>query len=160
VHVPGHSDDMSALWWEQEGVLLAGDAAQGTGSRPGSCPLYFGNIAQARASIKRLLDVPFRTLHVAHPFGRLSTDERQTTFDSATGQAFLHESLTALDILEEALRAALRDNGEAEFPDLARAATDVMQQANRWALAPDPLTGVPPNAAPTLYRLWREIASE
>ncbi|MGN6676048.1 MAG: MBL fold metallo-hydrolase [Thermomicrobiales bacterium] len=159
VHVPGHSDDMSALWWEQEGVLLAGDAAQGTGSRPGSCPLYFGNIAQARASIKRLLDVPFGTLHVSHPFGRPGTTGRQATYDGPTGQAFLRDSLTALDIMEEALRDALRDNGEAEFPDLARAATAALQRANRWDITPDPLTGVPANAAPTLYRLWREIAS-
>ena len=63
--------------------------------------------------------------------------------------------------MEEALRAALRDSSdEAIFPDLARAATEYLVAAARWPLAPDPLTGVPTNAAPTLYRLWREMDGE
>lgn len=158
LHVPGHSDDAIALWWEAEGVLIAGDAAQGTGSRPGSGPLYFGSIAQARASIARLRAIPFRTLHTSHFFGRLGTEERLAVYDGDAGRAFLDDSLAALDLLEEALRAALRDNpDEATFPDLARAATDHLIAADRWSLAPDPLTGVPTNAAPTLYRIWREM---
>lgn len=38
LHAPGHSNDHVALFWEREGVLVAGDAAQGTGSRLGGCP--------------------------------------------------------------------------------------------------------------------------
>lgn len=157
LHLPGHSDDHIALYWEREGVLIAGDAAQGAGSRLGGCPLYFGRISEARASIGRLLEAPFRTLHVSHPFGRLSTQERATQYGTADGLAFLGESLTALDMLEEALGAALRDNPDAEFPALARAATEHLARAGRWPLEPDPATGVPAGAAPTLYRLWREM---
>src|SRR4051794_1527472 len=161
LHVPGHSDDAIALWWEDEGVLIAGDAAQGTGSRPGSGPLYFGSVAQARASIARLRDIPFRTLHTSHFFGRLGTGERTAVFDGDEGRAFLTESLDTLDLLEEALRAALQESpDETSFPDLARAATDHLVAAARWPLTLDPLTGVPTNAAPTLYRLWREMDGE
>ncbi len=92
IHVPGHSEDAIALWWEQEGILFAGDAAQGTGSRPGAGPLYFASIAQARASIARLRALPFRTLYTSHFFGRTSTMERAARYDTAEGRAFLDES--------------------------------------------------------------------
>ena len=160
IHAPGHSDDSIALWWADEGVLIAGDAAQGTGSRPGSCPLYFGSITQARASIARLRELPFTTLHTSHFFGRPGREERVASYDAETGRAFLEESLGALDTLEEALRAALAANPDDDFPLLARAATEQLVALDRWPVAPDPLTGVPTNAAPTFYRLWREIGAE
>lgn len=161
VHTPGHSEDSIALWWEREGILLAGDAAQGTGSRPGCGPLYFGVIAQARASIARLREIPFRTLHTSHFFGRPGTAERRATYDAEAGRAFLSESLEALDHLEEALHGALQANPEdATFPALARAATERLLASERWSLVADPLTGVPANLAPTLYRLWQEMGGE
>ncbi len=157
LHVPGHSDDHVALWSERDGVLIAGDAAQGTGSRRGGCPLYFGGIGQARMSIKRLKEVPFATLHVSHPFGRIGVDERATIYDSAGGRAFLDDSLAALDALEEALRAALRDHPAAPFPELARSATDHLARAAPWPIVPDPVTGVPAAAVPTLHLIWQEM---
>lgn len=158
IHVPGHSEDAIALWWESEGVLFAGDAAQGTGSRLGAGPLYFASIAQARASIARLRALPFRTLYTSHFFGRTSTTVRVAQYDTAAGQAFLAESLTALDRVTEALRAALRENPEeSTFALLARAATEHLLANTAWGLVADPLTGVPDNLAPTLYRLWQEI---
>ncbi|HET8629569.1 MAG TPA: MBL fold metallo-hydrolase [Thermomicrobiales bacterium] len=156
IHAPGHSADMTALYWEREGVLIAGDAAQGTGSRVGSGPLYFHSVRDARASIARLREVPFATLHVSHPFGRLGGGERATTFDRAGGLAFLDESLAALDAIEEALRAAQRAQPAAAFPDLARAAAGELRRAGRWPLAVNPATGMPDNLAPTLYVMWRE----
>ena len=159
LHVPGHSADMTALYWEREGVLIAGDAAQGTGSRAGSCPLYFHSIADARASLARLREIPFGTLHVSHPFGRLGTAERATTFDRDGGLAFLADSLAALDILEEAVRAALRRQPDADFPALARAATEELRRLDRWPLEPGPDGHVPANAAPTLHNLWRELTA-
>ena len=161
VHAPGHSDDSIALWWADEGLLIAGDAAQGTGSRAGAGPLYFGSIAQARASIARLRDLPFRTLHTSHFFGRPGSEERTASYDAEAGHAFLDESLAAIDTLEEALRAALAASpDDADFPTLARAATEHLIALDRWPLDPDPLTGVPANVAPTFYRLWREIGAE
>ena len=158
IHVPGHSEDAIALWWEQEGVLFAGDAAQGTGARPGAGPLYFASIAQARSSIARLRDLPFRTLYTSHFFGRIGTTERVAQYDAATGRAFLDESLAALDRVTEAFQAALReDQEEPTFAHLARAATEQLLATTDWGLVADPLTGVPDNLAPTLYQLWQEI---
>ena len=160
LHVPGHSADSIALWWESEGILIAGDAAQGAGARPGGGPLYFESIVQARASVARLREIPFRTLHTSHFFGRLGSSERRASYDAAEGRAFLDESLEALDLLEGALHTARRANPEeTDFPALARAAIDPLLATGRWTLTPDPLTGVPVGLAPTLYRLWREMES-
>jgi glyoxylase-like metal-dependent hydrolase (beta-lactamase superfamily II) len=157
VAVPGHSDDHVALYWEDEGVLVAGDAAQGTGSRAGACPLYFADVGEARASIRRLLEIPFRTLHVSHPFGRLGTEERATTYGGEEGQAFLRESLTALDAMEEALREARKDGQDSTFPELVRAATERLRQADRWPLRIPPAMGIAANSVPTFAGLWREM---
>ncbi|MEJ7763471.1 MAG: MBL fold metallo-hydrolase, partial [Thermomicrobiales bacterium] len=153
---PGHSDDHVAYWWEREGILIAGDAAQGTGSRPGSGPLYFSSVRDARASLAHLAAIPFGTLHVSHPFGRLGRDERATAFEAADGQAFLAESLATLDLIEDAFTAALAARPGESFPVVAREAAGRLVAGDRWPLRPDPTTGVPPNLAPTLHTLWRE----
>jgi glyoxylase-like metal-dependent hydrolase (beta-lactamase superfamily II) len=157
LHVPGHSDDHIALWDERDGMLIAGDAAQGTGSRRGGCPLYFASVRQARASIRRLREVSFGTLHVSHPFGRIGIDERATTYDGAGGRAFLDDSLAALDALEDALLMALRDHPAGSFPELARSASGHLAHTAPWAVNPDPATGVPAAAAPTLHLIWQEM---
>ena len=157
LHLPGHADDHVGLFWEREGVLIAGDAAQGTGSRVGGGPLYFGSVRMARASLARLLAVPFRTLHVSHPFGMLGTDDRATTYGAAGGRAFLAASLDVLDTTEAAVRAALRRRPAEPFPAFARAVTAELERAGRWPLRPDPQTGVPPNAAPTLAGFVAEV---
>lgn len=155
LETPGHAVDHVALYWAREGVLIAGDAAQGTGSRVGSGPLYFGSVDEARESIGRLRAVPFRTLHVSHPFGRLGTEERVRTYDGAGGRAFLDESLAALDMMEEAVGGAVRDAPEAGFQEIARRATERLVRAGRWALRPSSTTGVAVNTAPTMHHFWR-----
>lgn len=157
IHAPGHSADLLAYFWEAEGVLIAADAAQGTGSRVGGCPLYFTSAAQARGSILRLLEVPFRTLHTGHPFGRLTTADRTTAYDHAAGVAFLNDSLEAIDLMEAALAGATRAEPDLPFPATVAAAIDRLQSDARWTLADDPGLGVPMGAAVTFNTLRREI---
>ncbi len=120
IDVPGHSADHVALYWASAGVLFAGDAAQGTGSRRGGCPLYFESVRQARASINRLHQIPFRTLYLSHPFGRLQGEQRATSYSTAEGDAFLRESLEALTMMEEAMQST---KGAASRDPLSRAGT-------------------------------------
>ena len=157
IHAPGHSEDLVALFWEDEGVLILADAAQGTGSRPGGCPLYFTSCVEARSSITKLMDVPFRTLHTGHPFGRLSTAERTTSYDAVAGKAFLAESLEAIDMLEIALTATQRDQPELPFPATVAATIDLVRRDGRWTPVDDPGLGVPMGAAVTLDTLRREL---
>lgn len=159
IHVPGHSDDMTALYHEHDGILLSGDAAQGTGSRAGSCPLYFASVTAARHGIQRLLEVPFNRLEVSHPFGRLSTAERAQSFDRVTGQAFLRESLEALEILEAVTHEATTAHPGAPFPDIARDASRRLRQRNAWPVELSDPGNVPPNAAPTLFHIWNDLRS-
>ena len=156
VAAPGHSDDHVAYWWEREGVLIAGDAAQGTGSRVGSGPLYFDSVVTARSTLARLAAIPFQTLHVSHPFGRSGTEERATAFDAAAGKAFLAECVTVIDLIEDAFTSAVAALPGDPFPAVARDASRRMVAGGRWPMRPDATTGVPPNLAPTLHTLWRE----
>jgi len=157
IDVPGHSADHVALYWASAGVLFAGDAAQGTGSRRGGCPLYFESVRQARASISRLRQVPFRTLYLSHPFGRLQSDQRATSYSTAEGDAFLRESLEALTMMEEAMQSTRSLPAETPFLDRAQAATAHLQQTAPWPLQLHPVAGVPSSAAPTFARIWQEI---
>ena len=78
---------------------------------------------------------------------RLGTDERVAAYDGDAGRAFLTDSLDALDLLEEALRAALRDSpDETTFPDLARAATTMRWRDGSTAKAEPPAKGAIPGA--------------
>lgn len=157
IHVPGHSDDMTALYHERDGVLLTGDAAQGTGSRAGSCPLYFASVSEARRGIQRLAEVPFTQLEVSHPFGRLSTAERRQSFDRTSGLAFLRESVEALDILEAVVADAVAAVPGAPFPGVAREASRRLSAQGSWHVDLTDAGSVPPNAAPTLYRIWNDL---
>jgi glyoxylase-like metal-dependent hydrolase (beta-lactamase superfamily II) len=157
IHAPGHSEDLVALFWEDEGMLILADAVQGTGSRPGGCPLYFTSCTDARASIKRLMDVPFRALHTGHPFGRLSTAKRTTSYDAAAGKAFLAESLEAIDLLESALEETMRDQPELPFLATVAATIDRVRKGGRWSPVDDPGLGVSMGAAVTLDTLRRDL---
>ena len=153
IHIPGHSDDHCALLWVEEGVLIAGDAAQGTGSRIGGCPLYFQSIAAARASIHRLQGIPFQRLHVSHRFGRPGLDERTQHYDRAGGQAFLQGSLDALDWMEEALAEAHREQPAAPYVDQLAGAVGHLERAGHWELGRDPVTDFPWGAPVTFFRM-------
>ncbi len=159
IHTPGHSDDHIALYWASEGILFAGDAAQGTGSRRGGCPLYFTSVQQARASLARLRQVPFRTLYLSHPFGRLRSDRREISYGAAEGDAFLEESVEALDIMAEAMQATMHLPAETGFLARARVATDHLKRQACWPVQPHPVAGVPSSGAPTFSLIWQEIAA-
>lgn len=157
VHVPGHSEDMTAFYHERDGVLLTGDAAQGTGSRVGSCPLYFASVSAARRGIQRLMEIPFNQLEVSHPFGRLSSRERSQSFDRDTGLAFLRESIEAIDLLETLIREAMGALPGASFPDIARDASRRLAARDAWPVDLNDGGDVPANAAPTLYHIWHDL---
>lgn len=157
LHAPGHSTDMTAFYHARDGILIAGDAAQGTGSRLGSCPLYFHSTRVARASIARLREVPFQVLHVSHPFGRLTTERRESVYDRREGLAFLDESLQALDLLAALVGQATAELPGAPFPEVARWTARLLARAGHWPVTIEPALGVPANAAPTLHLLWREL---
>ena len=115
-----------------------GDAAQGTGSRPGSWPalLRLDRARPAPAS-PACARSPFRTLHTSHFFGRpghrrarLGLRRRTPAAPSST------QSLDAASTsMEEALQTALRDPRRTSRTSrlLARAATDQLLTARPLA---------------------------
>lgn len=98
IETRGHTWGHCAYFDSASGALFTGDAVQGHGAP--SCdgqsvfaPLYL-DVAEARAGLRRLLDVPFRLLCPAHvpPMAR---DE---------GLAFLHDSLSYIDTADQIAR--------------------------------------------------------
>ncbi len=67
LHLPGHTKGSVGYYWEEEGILIAGDAIQGLGSPDGSLPIIF-DLPDYKESINRLLDLPLRTLVFTHAY--------------------------------------------------------------------------------------------
>jgi len=98
VETRGHTWGHCAFYDPASGALFTGDAVQGHGVR--SCdgstvfaPLYL-DVADARAGLHRLLTHPFELLCPAHV----------APMERAEGLAFLRDSLTFIDEVEEIAR--------------------------------------------------------
>lgn len=107
IETRGHTWGHCAYFDAASGALFTGDAVQGHGVP--SCdgqtvfaPLYL-NVAEARQGLRRLLDVPFRTLCPAH-VPAMPRDE---------GLAFLHDSLSFIDTADQIARDLVSASGTA-----------------------------------------------
>ncbi len=67
IHAPGHTAGSISLYWEDERVLLTGDAVQGRGSRCGGLPIY-ESVQEYRRSLERLAGLPVQHLLLGHWF--------------------------------------------------------------------------------------------
>ncbi|KZK77837.1 putative metallo-hydrolase [Pseudovibrio sp. W64] len=63
IHTPGHSPGGIALWEKATETLIAGDIVY---DGPLVTDCYHSNMADYIASMKRLLDIPVRTIHGGH----------------------------------------------------------------------------------------------
>lgn len=146
IHCPGHTPGHVAYWWEEEGVLLTGDAAQGFGSRPGGYPLYH-DAPDYRRSLERLLRLDCRMLCLGHAFHGGTLINTPVRKGPETG-AFIQASITAADTIQRAIAEATKRNPHASKREIALAALaeliyDIPQLRIRR-------TGMPMLAGPTL----------
>ena len=146
IHCPGHTPGHVAYWWEEEGVLLTGDAVQGFGSRPGGYPLYH-DAPDYRRSLERLLRLDCRMLCLGHAFHGGTLINTPVRKGPETG-AFIQASITAADTIQRAIVEATKRNPHASKREIALAALaeliyDIPQLRIRR-------TGMPMLAKPTL----------
>ena len=67
LHTPGHTAGSLSLWHEEEGVLIAGDALEYRRGRLAlPSRLFTADMAQAKASIRRLAALEVRVLLLSH----------------------------------------------------------------------------------------------
>jgi glyoxylase-like metal-dependent hydrolase (beta-lactamase superfamily II) len=116
VETRGHTWGHCAFFDPASGALFTGDAAagHGTASSDGTdvfAPLYV-DVAEARAGLRRLADVPFTVLCPAHV----------PAMPRAEGLAFLADSLTFIDEAERCARALVTEHRASPLrtSDLAR----------------------------------------
>jgi len=114
VHLPGHSPGHTGVWLPEAGVLIAADAAMGTGIRRLDGELLYApqffSPSVYRATIERIAEL--------RPAIMLCTHE--PVLEGAAIDAFLEQSREAVDALEAHVEASLRD-GARTLPELCAA---------------------------------------
>ena len=155
IHTPGHAPGHIALYWEREGVLIAADAVQVWGSRPGGYPLYWDARAY-RASLDRLAGLDVNLLLMGHWF-RGPWAVPSPVRDRATAREAIEESRAVSAAIEEAVQAALQQSPEGSPLEIARAAVQAL--AYRMPTLLDRRSGLPGNGAISLASHIRQARS-
>jgi len=103
VHLPGHTQGSVGFYWEDEGILFAGDAMQGVCGHGGGLPIL-DDPAAFDGSLERVLKMPLQIMVHAHPFRGLTTPHA-TVLRGAEIQEFLKECLEFSRMVREAARS-------------------------------------------------------
>ncbi len=152
VHTPGHTPGSTSFFWASAGIMFSGDAVGGRGSRANGYPLYFSARDYGR-SIKRLLEMPIATLAQAHNY-RWSAPTQENLRAGADARKTLEESLA---VLEDAVRAELKDNPRIAFQDLFW--NVVRRTSAALGNDPDPKE-IPNGAVASIATHWREATGQ
>lgn len=160
MHVPGHSHGSCALLIENEGILIAADAAQARGSRPRRFPFVFADPADYLNTQRRLAALKPATLCLGHAY--LWHGARSPVQHASEAHAFLMESCDIAGQLDawaraeaERVRDAREPNDWPAFQDFARG----MLTRARDTLDTDYVPGepIPDWATASLWQYWRMI---
>jgi len=118
LHTPGHTPGSASFLWESEGWLFSGDAVNGRGGRANGFPLYF-DATDYITTLKRLRDVPITTLAQAHRY-RWSAPTQEAIRTGAEVHQTLDDSMSAWQVIDDAVRTALQADANVAFPELVR----------------------------------------
>lgn len=146
IHLPGHTPGSIGYYWESEGMIFTGDAAQGHGARPGGYPLYF-NASEYRRSLETLAGIDMNVLCLGHSYfggGALNDPTRR----GEACQPFLRESMRLADAFHRAAAEAVRQMPETSKLEIARAALSELIYVSPQLWARD--TRMPTQSGPTL----------
>lgn len=114
VHLPGHSPGHTGVWLPDARVLIAADAAMGSGIRKLDGGLLFApqffSPSVYRATLARIVELRPAILLCTH----------EPVLEGAAVDAFLEASREAVDVLEAYVEASLRD-GARTLPELCAA---------------------------------------
>lgn len=121
IHVPGHTWGHVALWSEQERILIAGDAVQGSGAPylgvpgQGTGLPYYLDAGAYRQSLGRLRALGAETLVVAHELPPANT--RVISGANAVTEA-IRASLLEADRLEEMILEGIPESRGATLAEI------------------------------------------
>jgi glyoxylase-like metal-dependent hydrolase (beta-lactamase superfamily II) len=126
VHTPGHTQGSVCYYWESERLALCGDSALGLSSRPGGLPLIYYP-ADFERTIDRLLGMDIATLALGHHY-RTLTVPRDSVHLGPNVKTYLRACREIADVISDSLRRAAASRPDADFLEVARAATDFVAE--------------------------------
>jgi len=122
VHLPGHTEGSVGFYWEDEGILLAGDAMQGVCGHGGGLPIL-DDPAAFESSLERVKNLPINTLVHSHPFRGLTTAQKAILRGAEINQ-YLEECCEFMKILKNAAKSVAPDFSKKPFLELYDAVID------------------------------------
>ena len=156
IHLPGHSPGSIAYYWEAKRIAFVGDAVQGQGSKPGTYPLYYSARRYAQ-SMRRLASLNIETLALAHRY-LWSQESRDALRSGEAAEKTVQDSIAVVEMIHQAVAAALKQHAGAGFLPVALAATQAL--AAEMPFTVDPRTGLPTGLPATLFAHYTELTSE
>lgn len=128
INAPGHTLGCVILWWEREGIAIAGDSILGGGSRPGGLPLIFypDHYARTLALAQRL---PIQTLCLGHHYSSVTLTRESIKLGAETCQRFIEEAGTIATMIDGAVARAIADLPQAPFALVAERTLDLLRPA-------------------------------
>jgi glyoxylase-like metal-dependent hydrolase (beta-lactamase superfamily II) len=103
IHLPGHTQGSVGFYWEDEGILFAGDAMQSVCGHDGGLPIIEDLVAYEK-SLKRVQQLPLEVLVHSHPFRGLTIPPSTLMRDGNIKQ-YLEECLVFVQMLQEAAKS-------------------------------------------------------
>jgi len=116
VHLPGHTQGSVGFFWEDEGILLAGDAMQSVCGHGGGLPIL-DDPAAFVSSLERVKNLPIKTLVHSHPFRGLTTPPNAILRGAEINQ-YLEECSEFMKILKSAAKKVAPDFSRRPFLEL------------------------------------------
>lgn len=124
VHLPGHTQGSVGFFWEDEGILLAGDAMQSVCGHGGGLPIL-DDPAAFVSSLERVKNLPIKTLVHAHPFRGLTTPQKAILRGAEINQ-YLEECCKFMKILKSAAKSVAPDFSRRPFLELYDQVIDML----------------------------------
>ena len=116
VHLPGHTQGSVGFYWEEEGILFAGDAMQGVCGHDGGLSILDDPAAYEK-SLERVQKLPLKVLVHSHPFRGLTVPHTAIMRDMEIKQ-YLEECREFMQMLREAVKSVAPDLSRRPFVEL------------------------------------------
>jgi glyoxylase-like metal-dependent hydrolase (beta-lactamase superfamily II) len=128
LHTPGHTHGAVSYYWEETGFIFAGDSVPGMSGNielgPGGLPLIWYP-AEMKRTVERLLAMDFYAFATAHHY-RTLTLPRESIHFRANAKAYIMDCRNVAGMIEAALSKAVSMHPQADFFEVAQAATNLL----------------------------------
>jgi hydroxyacylglutathione hydrolase len=116
IHLPGHTNGSVGFLWEEEGIMLSGDAMQGVCGHGGGLPILKDPSA-FESSLERVKNMGIKTLVHAHPFRSLKIPETTILHGDEVNQ-YLDECSEFMKILKNVVKSVALKFSKKPFLEL------------------------------------------